>query len=100
MTSTDLAYVMNSKARGRDLKRAAKKSFSPSMARQVRSFHATMPVYQPTPLVALNHLSRFLGVEQIWVKDESYRFGLNAFRFQGPGGLLCTHVGIGTKDRL
>jgi diaminopropionate ammonia-lyase len=100
MTSTDLAYVLNPKARGRDLKRAAKKSFSPSIARQVRSFHATMPVYQPTPLVALNHLSRFLGVEQIWVKDESYRFGLNAFKVLGASYALMSVLAqkTGCKD--
>lgn len=49
----------------------------------VRSFHRTLPGYQPTPLVALPELARELGVKGIYIKDESKRFGLNAFKALG-----------------
>jgi len=47
------------------------------------SFHRTFPDYQPTPLRQLSKLANNLGVGGIYVKDESYRFGLNAFKALG-----------------
>src|SRR5699024_10330845 len=35
------------------------------------------------PLVSLNHLSKHLNLASIQVKDESKRFGLNAFKVMG-----------------
>lgn len=52
-------------------------------AKVVRNFHSKFPAYQPTPLVNLPKLSEFLGVGSIHVKDESKRFGLNAFKVLG-----------------
>ena len=49
----------------------------------VTAFHRSLPGYRPTPLVALPALARALGVKSIWVKDESYRMGLNAFKVLG-----------------
>jgi len=46
-------------------------------------FHQTIPGYAPTPLVSLDHLAQRLGVAQVLVKDESRRFGLNAFKALG-----------------
>lgn len=47
------------------------------------SFHQSIPVYQPTPLVHLPALATQFGVANIYIKDESYRFGLNAFKGLG-----------------
>lgn len=47
------------------------------------NFHRTFPDYQPTPLRQLNRLANNWGVGGIYVKDESYRFGLNAFKALG-----------------
>lgn len=52
-------------------------------AQKVNRFHATFPVYEPTPLISLEHMSKNVGVDKIWVKDESYRFNLNAFKVLG-----------------
>ena len=49
----------------------------------VRDFHATLPGYRPTPLVALPGLAAELGVARVWVKDEADRFGLPAFKILG-----------------
>lgn len=49
----------------------------------VRAFHRTLPGYQPTPLVALPDLAKELGVKGVYIKDESKRFGLNAFKALG-----------------
>jgi diaminopropionate ammonia-lyase len=47
------------------------------------AYHQQLPNYEPSPLVSLKGLSQKLGVQQIWVKDESTRFGLNAFKALG-----------------
>lgn len=47
------------------------------------AFHRTLPGYVPTPLVNRAGLARQLGVGSIFVKDEAYRLGLNAFKVLG-----------------
>ncbi len=67
--------------------------FSRQQARQARHFHQKIAGYKPTPLVALNELANLFGVNKILVKDESQRFGLNAFKMLGGSyaiaRLLC-----------
>lgn len=67
--------------------------FSRQQAQQARHFHQKIAGYQPTPLYALNDLARLFGVSKILVKDESQRFGLNAFKMLGGAyaiaQLLC-----------
>jgi diaminopropionate ammonia-lyase len=46
-------------------------------------FHRSLAGYRPTPLFPLPALAARLGVKKIWAKDESYRFGLNAFKVLG-----------------
>ena len=46
-------------------------------------FHESLPGYMPTPLYSLSGLARELGVGSLLVKDESARFGLNAFKALG-----------------
>ena len=62
---------------------------SPAAVQVVRRFHGTLPAYRPTPLVALHQLARTLGVGAIWVKDESKRFGLKAFKGLGASYAVC-----------
>ena len=50
-------------------------------------FHHTLTDYAPTPLRALDGLAKELGVGKVFLKDESYRFGLNAFK--GLGGIYA-----------
>ena len=57
--------------------------FSPGVAQRVRAFHASFRQYSPTPLVALPGLAGELGLKSVCVKDESKRFGLNAFKVLG-----------------
>ncbi len=58
-------------------------NFTSKEAKQVHSFHKSFPVYEPTPLVELHGLSKNLLVKKIWLKNESLRFGLNAFKVLG-----------------
>ena len=58
-----------------------------------QAFHSTIPGYEATPLTALDHLARRLGVSQVLVKDESSRFGLNAFKALGGCYAMARHLG-------
>ena len=58
-------------------------NFSPAVAQSVRAFHASFCQYSPTPLVVLPGLAGALGIKSVCVKDESKRFGLNAFKVLG-----------------
>ncbi|MFJ9243474.1 diaminopropionate ammonia-lyase [Streptomyces sp. NPDC101776] len=49
----------------------------------VRDFHAGLPGYAPTALTELPFLARELGVGRVFVKDESARLGLPAFKALG-----------------
>ncbi|HET6858807.1 MAG TPA: diaminopropionate ammonia-lyase, partial [Streptomyces sp.] len=51
--------------------------------REVRAFHAALPGYSPTPLTELPVLASELGVGRVFVKDESSRLGLPAFKALG-----------------
>lgn len=61
-------------------------------------FHATMPGYRVTPLAKLDRLAKSLGIAGVYVKDESYRFGLNAFKVLGGSfaiaSLLAEKLGM------
>lgn len=49
----------------------------------VIAFHKSIDCYEITPMRRLKCLAASLGVKEIYVKDESYRFGLNAFKGLG-----------------
>jgi diaminopropionate ammonia-lyase len=51
--------------------------------RSPRAFHARLPHYARTPLVAAPALADELGVAEVLVKDESSRLGLPAFKMLG-----------------
>ncbi len=71
---------------------------------KAKQFHQSFPEYSITPLRSLHNLAKFLGVAGIYVKDESYRFGLNAFKVLGGsfamGKYLAQKLGkdIGSLD--
>lgn len=47
------------------------------------NFHSSLTCYKPTPLIHLPNLSQKYNVRNIYIKDESFRFGLNAFKVLG-----------------
>ena len=46
----------------------------------ILKFHASIDGYEPTKVHVLDGLAKKLGVKSIYVKDESTRFGVNAFK--------------------
>lgn len=76
--------------------------FGPENAKQVRAFHKSFPEYKETPLAELNVLAKELGVASIHVKDESWRFGLNAFKVLGGsytiGNYIAKQLGVSITE--
>lgn len=60
---------------------------------EVQCFHATVPGYGITPLYSLRELAQQLGVKDILIKDESPRFGLNAFKALGASYAMAKLLG-------
>ena len=76
--------------------------FGPETAKRARRFHENFPEYQMTPLVALDDLAKRVGVASIYVKDESFRFGLNAFKALGGsyaiGNCIAKRLGVSLEE--
>lgn len=49
----------------------------------VWEYHTSFPGYKESPLHSLPTLDRKIGIGRLWVKDESHRFGLPAFKVLG-----------------
>lgn len=71
-------------------------------AKEVKSFHQSFPMYKETPLRDLKNLAKELNLESIYIKDESYRFGLNAFKVLGGsfaiGNYLAKNLDTSIED--
>lgn len=59
---------------------------------KVTAFHKSFPQYTETPLVKLDALAAKLGVRGIYVKDESHRFKLNAFKVLGGSYAMARYI--------
>ncbi|RWR15263.1 diaminopropionate ammonia-lyase [Siminovitchia fortis] len=82
-TKTEIQYIVNENTRKTDSEKASASFMNREVVEKVRNFHKSFPEYKVTPLHSLDKLSKQFGVSNIWVKDESYRFGLNAFKVLG-----------------
>lgn len=60
--------------------------------KKARAFHESFPQYEETPLRNLKNMARYLNIGEIYVKDESYRFGLNAFKVLGGSYAMGKHI--------
>ncbi|WP_158232533.1 diaminopropionate ammonia-lyase [Sporosarcina sp. P13] len=67
-------------------------------AEEIKDFFKTVEEYKETPLVSLDSLAEKLGVKKIYVKDESTRMGLNAFKviggLYGISKILCEKLNV------
>ena len=81
-----------------DALRAATGLITEQDAALARRFHRSIPGYEETRLVRLREAAAHYGIRDIFVKDESTRFGLKAFK--GLGGsysmfrILCEQLGL------
>ncbi|MDQ0178097.1 diaminopropionate ammonia-lyase [Bacillus chungangensis] len=78
------------------------KKFGKNSTKKIWEFHKSFPEYNETPLVDLKNLAKNLGVDKIYVKDESYRFNLNAFKVLGGsyclGSIIADKLGLDISE--
>lgn len=70
--------------------------FDYESAKFVNNFHKSFDSYEITPLVDLKNLAKEIGLKGFFVKDESYRFGLNAFKVLGASYAIANYI----KDKI
>ena len=59
---------------------------------KARFFHSSFPQYSITPLARLDGMAAYLGLAGLFVKDESFRFGLNAFKVLGGSFAMARYI--------
>lgn len=59
---------------------------------KAKKFHMSFPQYTETPLVKLQNLADDLGLGGVYLKDESKRFGLNAFKVLGGSFAMAKYL--------
>ncbi|MBE6969295.1 MAG: diaminopropionate ammonia-lyase [Ruminococcaceae bacterium] len=64
-------------------------AFAVERAAAAKRFHESIPGYAPTPLCAVE----MPGLGSVYVKDESRRFGLNAFKGLGGSYSMARYIG-------
>jgi len=70
-----------------------------SPTREPRSLHLRLPGYEPSRLVDARELAARLGLRQLWVKDESSRMGLPAFKIMGASWAIYRAIGAALRER-
>jgi diaminopropionate ammonia-lyase len=69
---------------------------------KAKKFHKSFLEYDETPLIDLKELAKKIGLGGIYLKDESYRFELNAFKVLGGsfamGKYLAEKLGEDIED--
>lgn len=95
--SEPMQWIINSMPKSGD------KNLSTMAVEQVKkakTFHQSFPQYQETPLTKLNKMAEYLGLEELFVKDESYRFGLNAFKVLGGSYSIAKYIAKKTNKDI
>lgn len=59
---------------------------------KAKNFHESFPQYEQTPLVDLQNLAKSIGLGGVYLKDESFRFGLNAFKVLGGSFAMAKYM--------
>lgn len=66
--------------------------FTQEKLEQALAFHKTIPNYKATPLHKLPNLAKRLGIKNIFLKDESQRFELKAFKVLGGSFAMAKYI--------
>lgn len=102
MKEQDIKWVHNEGSRKSIDSKFSTEFVAQEEIRRVRNFHRSFQQYEVTPLWNLKNLAKELGISNVFVKDESYRFGLNAFKVLGGsysiGKYLSKRLNMDIKD--
>ncbi len=89
MHKTDFKWKINTMPKSEDKNLSI---MSLEEVKRAKTFHESFPQYKLTPLVNLKEMANYLGLSKVCVKDESYRFGLNAFKVLGGSYAIGRHI--------
>jgi len=67
---------------------------APQLLASAREFHRTLDGYRMSPLVELPSVAAELGVSRVFVKDESERLGLPAFKILGASWAVAKSLAV------
>lgn len=56
------------------------------------TYHKSFPQYEVTPMHTLKNMAKYIGIKSLYVKDESFRFGLNAFKVLGGSYAIGRYI--------
>lgn len=88
----NIKYIQNENARNSHKSKVNIDFINKEEIEKIRNFHRSFSEYKVTPLHSLSKLAKELGVSDIWIKDESYRFGLNAFKSLGGSYAIGKYI--------
>ncbi len=66
--------------------------FSFEKAQEVQKYHQSFSEYSPTVLHSLPQLAKYFGLKNFYLKDESTRFGLKAFKVLGASHAMGRYL--------
>ena len=94
---TPIIWLKNQHANRQTESAALNHLLPPGITDEARAYHSQIPGYEMTPLKRLSGLALRLGLGSIWVKDESARMRLNAFKALGGSfaiyRFICQKIG-------
>ena len=67
---------------------------------RIREFHKTLPAFSATPLISLDSVAKEVGVKHVFVKNESVRAGLPAFKILGASWAAYRAVAVATQNEI
>ncbi len=83
-------YLKNPRVQPGSEMQSLRRIIYPGIGRQVRQLHRAILGGRMSPLKSLDNLATFLGLGNIWVKDESQRITLNSFKVLGGSYAIYT----------
>jgi diaminopropionate ammonia-lyase len=60
--------------------------------KKAKAFHESFPQYSETPLTKLDQMASYFHLGSVFIKDESYRFGLKAFKVLGGSYSMAKYI--------
>lgn len=85
----EMRYVMNHMPKSEDRNLSI---MSLENVKKARAFHRSFPQYDVTALADLSHMAKYLGLGGLYIKDERWRFGLNAFKVLGASYAIGRYI--------
>lgn len=97
-----IQYAVNNSLKENNHNKTSTAFLDKTIIDKIRTFHKGFSQYEITPLQNLDELAKKLEVKNIWVKDESHRFNLNAFKVLGGsyaiGKYLADKLGLDISE--